>query len=37
MKRAAATVLVPVRAGNHDATRSLAARLLPFGQLDGAR
>ena len=34
MKRAATAVLVPVRAGDHDATRTLAARLLPFGQLD---
>jgi hypothetical protein len=37
MKRAAIAVLVPVRAGNTDATRKLAARLLPFGALDGAQ
>ena len=34
MQRAAATVLVPLRAGDTKATRALAARLLPFGRLD---
>ncbi|WP_234419202.1 hypothetical protein [Sphingomonas sp. EC-HK361] len=36
MKRAAVAVLVPVHAGDTDATGKLAARLLPFGALDGA-
>ncbi|WP_244501417.1 hypothetical protein [Sphingomonas gellani] len=35
LQRAATQVLVPARAGNTDATKSLAARLLPFGQLPG--
>ena len=33
-QRAATAVLVPLRAGNTDATRKLAARLLPFGTID---
>ena len=33
MQRSAATVLVPVRAGNTALTRALASKLLPFGRL----
>lgn len=34
MQRAAAAVLVPLRAGDTKTTRAMAARLLPFGRLD---
>lgn len=34
IQRAAAAVLVPLRAGDTKTTRTLAARLLPFGRLD---
>lgn len=34
LQRAAATVLVPLRAGNADAARAAATRLLPFGTFD---
>ena len=33
-QRAAAAVLVPLRAGDRDGARKLAARLLPFGRID---
>ncbi len=35
LQRAAVQVLVPLRAGNAAAAKTLAARLLPFGQLPG--
>lgn len=35
MQRAAAAVLVPLRAGDRRRTRTTASRLLPFGQLPG--
>jgi hypothetical protein len=35
LQRAAQQVLVPVHAGNAAATKAVAARLLPFGQLPG--
>lgn len=36
MQRAAAAVMVPVRAGDAKRTRTLASRLLPLGQLPGS-
>ena len=33
MQRAATQILVPLRAGDTAATRALASRLLPLGQL----
>jgi hypothetical protein len=33
MQRAAAAILVPIRAGRTDEVRRLAAELLPFGRL----
>lgn len=35
LQRAAERVLVPLRSGNVSATKAVAARLLPFGQLPG--
>ena len=34
MRRAAAAILASIQSGNAGATRTLAARLLPFGQID---
>ncbi len=34
MQRAATAVLVPLRAGDTQATRKLASQLLPFGRFD---